>query len=99
MVPLLVFYLHTVAAAATFTRRYQEGGVREGFLAVFFFVLIFFVGWSISSFFTKLFLGPKGFGVYLDRDAVSLLLLTIAEGIFYYFFFSDDTKSRSGEER
>ena len=99
MVPLLVFYLHTVAAAATFTRRYQEEGVREGFLAVFFFVLIFFVGWSISSFFTKLFLGPEGFGVYLDRDAVSLLLLTIAEGIFYYFFFSDDTKSRSGEER
>jgi len=50
MIPLVVFYIHIVALAAVFTRRWQEEGTGEGILAVFFMALIFFVGWGISSF-------------------------------------------------
>jgi hypothetical protein len=87
MIPLVVFYIHVVALAAVFTKRWQEEGTGEGVLAVFFMALIFFVGWGISGFILKLFVDQAGFGPGLDRDALSLLLLTIVEGGFYYVFF------------
>ncbi|MEW6509354.1 MAG: hypothetical protein AB1428_00195 [Bacteroidota bacterium] len=93
MIPVLVFYLHVVAIAAGFTRRWQEEGVAEGFLAVFFMALIFFVGWSMSSFIMKLLMPPEGLGFLLDRDAASLLLLTAAEGVFYYFYLKGEEKT------
>ncbi len=93
MIPLLVFYLHTVAVVAIFTRRYQAEGIGEGFLAVFFISLIFFVGWAMASFVMKLVMPPEGFAVWFDRDAASLLLLTLAESVLYYYYFKDDKTS------
>ena len=85
MLTLFIFYLHTVAAAALFTKRWQEGGVGEGVMAVGFLALIFSVGWSLSTFALKLLIDEKGFGIWLDRDTLSLLLLTVMEAVFYYF--------------
>ena len=82
MIELLVFYVHIVAAVTMFTKRWQEEGWSEAFLVVFFMALIFFVGWSITSFIAKLLMEEEGFGSFLNRDAVSLLLLTIGESIF-----------------
>ncbi|MBI1807794.1 MAG: hypothetical protein HYR76_12160 [Ignavibacteria bacterium] len=84
MITLLIFYIHTIAAVTVYTRRWQESDWKEGLLAVGFLVLIFGVGWSMSTFVLKLFVNEKGFGLWLDRDALSLLLLTVMEGVFYY---------------
>jgi len=84
MVTLFIFYIHTIAAVTAFTRRWQETGLGEGILAVGFIVLVFSVGWSISAFLLGLVLEKKGFGIWLDRDALSLLLLTLMEGGLYY---------------
>ena len=92
MIPLVVFYLHIVAIAGAYTRRWQEEGMAEGFLAVFFMALIFFVGWSMASFVMKLLMTAGGAGTALNRDSASLLLLTGAEAVFYYFYLR-------GEER
>lgn len=89
MIPLIVFHLHIVAMAAVFTRRWQEEGPGEGLLGVFFMAVIFFVGWSMSSFIMKLVMPQEGLAPWLDRDAASLLLLTAAEAVFYLFFFRD----------
>jgi hypothetical protein len=96
MVPLLVFYLHIVAVAWAFTQRWQDEGLSEGMLAVFFVALIFFVGWSIVSFLVRLVIPPAGFGLLLDRDALALLLLTVTEGFFYYFYLRGDSGAASG---
>jgi hypothetical protein len=88
MIPLLVFYLHTVAAVYIFTQQYQKEGFGAAVLAVGFMALIFSIGWSITTFLLKLVITPKGFGFFFDRDALSLLLLTICEGGFYYVFLS-----------
>ena len=105
MIPLLVFYVHVVAITAVFTRRWQADGLSEGLLSVFFMGLIFFVGWSISSFLMKLLMTQQGLGPLLDRDAASLLFLSAAEGVFYYYCFRDmpgqrgvDEKDATGEE-
>jgi len=83
MITLFIFYGHVVAAVGVYTQRWQDSGWKEGFLAVCFLLLIFAVGWSISTFILKLFIGEKGFGVWLDRDTLSLLLLTLMEAVFY----------------
>lgn len=87
MIPLLVFYMHIVTIAAVFTKRWQEEGLGEGLLAVLFMLVIFFVGWSITSFILRLVMEQGGLGPLLDRDAASLLLLTAIESVFYYFYF------------
>jgi hypothetical protein len=90
VVPLIVFYVHIVAVVAVFTKRSQDEGVGEGFLAVFFMALIFFVGWSMASFIMKLIMAAGAAGAVLNRDSASLLLLTAAEGVFYYFYLRGD---------
>jgi hypothetical protein len=92
MIDLLVFYLHTVAAAWVFTKRYQEEGIGEGFLSLAFFALIFFVGWGMASFLVKLFLDPEGFGQWFNRDTAGLMLLTLGEAVFYYLYFRSEGK-------
>jgi len=92
MVELLVFYIHIVAVVTMFTKRWQEENLSEGFLVVFFMVLIFFVGWSITTFLMKLLVEKEGLGMFFDRDAASLLLLTIGESILYYFYLRDGRK-------
>ena len=83
MISLFIFYLHTVAVAAIYTKRWQESQWKEGLLAVVFFVLFFSVGWSIATVIVKPLIGEKGFGVWLDRDTLSLVLLSVLEGVFY----------------
>jgi hypothetical protein len=95
MVPLFVFYVHVVAFAWMFTKRWQEEGMKEGLLAVFFMGLIFFVGWSITSFVMKLVMEQEGFGTLLNRDAASLVLLTCAEAVLYWFYLRDE-RSKNG---
>ncbi len=93
MITLFVFYLHTVAAVRAFTKRWQESGWGEGMLSVGFIVLIFSVGWSIAAFILGLFMEKKGFGIWLDRDAMSLLLLTIIETGVYYLMVKKKKKA------
>ncbi len=86
MVALFVFYLHTVAAVFGFTQQYQKEGIGAGVLAVAFMAIIFSVGWSIATVVLKLLVSEKGLGLWLNRDAMSLLLLTAGEAMFYYRF-------------
>jgi hypothetical protein len=96
MIDLLIFYLHTIAGTAVFTKRYQEEGLGEGFLGLAFFALIFFVGWGMASFVAKLMMGPEGLGTVFNRDTAGLTLLTLGEGIFYYFYFRPDGTREKG---
>jgi hypothetical protein len=92
MIPLLVFYMHVVFISWLFTRRWQDEGLGEGILAVFFAALIFFVGWSMTSFIVKLLMTQEVL-LGIDRDSASLLLLTGVEGVFYYFYLREEGKA------
>jgi hypothetical protein len=92
VIDLLVFTIHVVAASAVFTKRWQEEGTGEAFLAIAFMALIFFVGWGMASFVVKLILPPEGLGRFFNRDSAGLVLLTVAEGFFYFFYFRGDAK-------
>jgi hypothetical protein len=84
MITLFIFYCHTVAGAAIYTKRWQEADWKEGVMGVAFLALVFSVGWSISTFFIKMVVNERGFAKWLDRDTLSLLLLIVLELIFFY---------------
>lgn len=93
MIPLIVFYIHIIGFTYAFTREYQREGISAGFLTLGFLVLIFSVGWSISSFAFKYLVDEAGFGIWLNRDALSLLALSVGEGLLYYFYFGSEKSS------
>jgi hypothetical protein len=87
MIALIIFYIHAVAAAAAFTRQYQEEDLGAGVLAVAFMGIIFSVGWSIATFLLKLVISEKGLAPWCTRDVLGLAALSIGEGVFYYLYF------------
>lgn len=95
MIPLIIFYLHILALTAAFTAEYRNDGTGAGLLNVGFVVLIFSVGWSISTFILKHVMEAQGFGPLLDRDALSLVLLSAGEAVFYYFYFGGTTHTNA----
>jgi hypothetical protein len=84
MITLFIFYAHVIAAVVLYTKRWQESGIKEGLLGVVFLLLIFSVGWSITTFVVKLFMEEKGFGIWFDRDTAALALLAVVEAVFFY---------------
>jgi hypothetical protein len=95
MVALIIFYIHIIAVTALFTYHFQEEGLGGGMLTVGFFGIIFAVGWSISTLILKLIISDQGFGLQLDRSALSLALLTAAEAVFYHFYYRGNSTKKS----
>ncbi|MBU1298383.1 MAG: hypothetical protein QME25_09700 [Bacteroidota bacterium] len=86
MIAVFIFYLHVVAFVTIFTKRWQESGTVDACLSAGFMLLIFGVGWSVSTVILKFFFDARGLGIWFDRDAMSLVLLTLMEGVFYYAY-------------
>ncbi|MSP64316.1 MAG: hypothetical protein EXR24_01120 [Ignavibacteria bacterium] len=95
MIPLIIFYLHIVAALYILTYQYQKENIASGFVSLSFFLLIFSVGWSICTYISTLILEPEGFGFYLDRNTISLILLSVSEATFYFVFFRETTSQQN----
>jgi len=83
MITLFIFYAHVVAAVIIYTRRWQETDWKEGLLGAGFLILIFSVGWSMTTFVMRLLVSERGLAPWLDRDTLALLLLAVAEAIFF----------------
>jgi hypothetical protein len=99
MIAVIIFFIHIVVGSAIFTKRWQESGTGDAFLAVGFMALIFGVGWSVTTVILKFFFEKPGLAVWLDRDAMSLLLLTILEAVFYWAYYKREKQKISIENK
>jgi len=101
MIAATILALHFIAAVYAFLK-YRKEGTGEGLIAVAFVVVIFSVGWTISTMISKL-VFPAELAARLIAqlqetrtsrlvakeltiDTFSLVLLTAGEIVFYYFF-------------
>ena len=89
MITGLIFAVHLVFMLYIFTIMWQDEALQSAFVNLALIVILFSVGWSISTMILKIFMDPKGFGIYFDRDTASLTLLTIVEFFFYRIYYSD----------
>lgn len=114
MVAGTILFLHFCAVLYAFFK-YKKDSLTDGFLAVGLFLIVFAVGWTLSSLFTNFIFSIEAFHQWYYRpletdlwvrvrkefnsDTISLILLSIGEGAFYYFvFFSSQMKKQSQEE-
>jgi hypothetical protein len=88
MVAVFIFYIHVIFLVYVFTKDYLEDGFVTGLLSAILIVVIFSVGWTLTEFVMGFFMSGEGLGLLFPRAAFSLVLLSIAEGIFYKFYFS-----------
>lgn len=98
MVSFFIFYLHIIGVTFAFTSEYQKEGVGAGLLNVGFTVLIFSVGWSICTLIMKYLIDEAGFGPWFNRDALALIVLTVGEAVFYYFYYKESAGATSRRE-
>ena len=90
MITALIFSTHLVFMLVIFTKKWQGESLSSAFTNLALMIILFAVGWSISTSVVKVFIDSKGFGIQFDADAISLTLLTIAEFFFYRFYYRED---------
>ena len=87
MIISVIFFIHLIFALVIFTIKWQEEKISTAFLNIALIAILFAVGWSIASVIAKAVMQPKGLGIHFDRDAFSLILLTIGEYLFYRLYY------------
>jgi hypothetical protein len=99
MIASFIFFLHFLFALIIFTKKWQDEGLSSGFLNVALILILFAVGWTITSLIVKVVVEPEGFGLYFDRDTFSLSLLTLGEMVFYRLYYKEPITAGGKEKR
>jgi hypothetical protein len=89
MITALIFFGHLVFSLVVFTKKWQDENLSAGLMNLALIGILFAVGWSISGMVAKAIMEPKGFGLFFDRDAFSLVILSIGEYFFYRMYYGD----------
>ncbi|MEW6702770.1 MAG: hypothetical protein AB1298_08620 [Bacteroidota bacterium] len=90
MITALIFSAHLVFMLIIFTKKWQNESISSALTNLALIIVLFAVGWSISTSVVKIFIDSKGFGIQFDADAISLTLLTIVEFFFYRFYYKEE---------
>jgi hypothetical protein len=88
MIPVFIFFIHTIFLVYVFSKNYIEEGILNAFLSIIFIIIIFSVGWTFAEFVLGFFIPNEGISLLFPRAAFSLALLTILEAVFYKFYYS-----------
>ncbi|MGK9367575.1 hypothetical protein ACSSWA_01585 [Melioribacter sp. Ez-97] len=97
MTAALLMALHLIFIAYIFVLKYQEESLATAFLNGALIIILFTVGWSISSSIVKIFFDSEGISLELNADTISLILLSIAEFFFYRFYYGQKTTEAGTE--
>ncbi len=92
MVIAFIFLIHIIFTIYIFIKRQKSDSLSAAFIDLILIIIIFSVGWSVTTMIAKIFWEPIGFGKYFNRDAIALTLLTIGEVFFYRIYFKDLNK-------
>ncbi len=90
MIEILIFHIHIIAILYAFTKNWQKTSIKDGFLAIGIILLMFSIGWAMTSTIASLIMPSKWNTIFFNKDTLSLILLLIPESIFYYHFFIKD---------
>ena len=99
MVIAVIFIIHLIFIFYVIYKRIKTDSASSAIIDLIFIIIVFSVGWSLSTMFCKMFWEPIGFGKYFDRDTISLTLLSIVEYFFFKFYFKDLLTTANGKEK
>jgi hypothetical protein len=78
MIPVIIFYAHTIFAVYAFVRSYQKEGWLQAFLNIAFIIILFAVGWTICDLFVGFIISTDGYRVLMPENVIILFLLKIS---------------------
>jgi hypothetical protein len=96
MVSAIIFSAHLMFVIFIFTKKWQHESLSSAFINLALVIILFSVGWSISTTIVKIFFESKGLGLYFNADDISLTLLSIVEYFFYRFYYREDKLTEVG---
>jgi hypothetical protein len=99
MVIAFIFLIHLAFIGYVIYKRIKSDSSSSAIIDLIFIIIVFSVGWSLSTMFCKIFWEPIGFGKYFDRDTISLTLLSVLEYFFFKFYFKDLLTTANGKEK
>lgn len=98
MISAFIFFAHFIFILLIFTWKWQNDGIPGAVMNISLILILFAVGWTITGMIAKLFMEPKGLGLYYDRDTFSLTLLIIIEFFFYKIYYRRSTEVDKGTQ-
>ena len=87
MIFVIIFIAHFIFALTIFIKKFKSDGLSTAGMNLVLIIILFAVGWTVTTMISKLLMEPEGFGTEFNRDAFSLTLLTVIEIIFYYYYY------------
>jgi hypothetical protein len=84
LIPVLVFFAHAIFAVWAFAKSYQTDGIVQAFLNVFFIVILFTVGWTISDLLVGFIVSDVGYEILLPTNGLSMFFLKLTGFIKVY---------------
>lgn len=89
MIAALIFCGHLIFVLYIFTKKWQDESLSSAFINLSLIIILFSVGWSITTSVVKIFFESKGLGLHFDSDTISLTILSIIEYFFYRFYYRE----------
>lgn len=100
MVSAIIFAAHLIFACVIFTKKWQDESLSAAFTNLALIVILFSVGWSITTSLIKIFVDSEGLGIYFTSDDMALTLLAIIEYLFYNVYYGKEkTVTEDGTEK
>ena len=99
MITAFIFFIHFIFALVIFTKKWQTESLSSAFINIILIIILFSIGWSLTTLLAKLLFEPAGFGIHFDRDTISLSILTVVEFFFYRIYFREKKITEAGMEK
>lgn len=99
MIAAIIFAIHGVVLVTVFLWKLRSEGTAEAVLAGGFIVIIFSVGWTIAGLVANLLFEGEGLTEWMNRDTISLVLVTLGEAVFYTLFLRALGKKPNGDAK
>ena len=94
MIIVFIFIVHFIFVVLIFIKKLKNESLSSAFLNITLIIILFAIGWSLTSVVSKWIMEPEGFGKFFDRDTFSLTLLTFAEFFFYRIYYKPDFRKK-----
>lgn len=86
MIDLLIYHLHLVALAITFSKYWKLEGLKSGFMSLLLALFVFLICWTLSATLSYYIYPQELNNIYFSNNTLSLLLILIPEYFYYKNF-------------
>ena len=99
MIIAAIFLLHIIFIIYIFFRKWKQDSISSALTNLGLIILLFSVGWSVSTLIINIFIDEAGFGKHFDKNTLVLTILTIGEYFFYRIYYRDLFIIAGGKEK